>query len=143
MCRWKPPPALNWPVLAFSVALSLLTGLAMGLYPALQSSRTDLVNGLKDGGRAISGSAGQQRFRRGLVAAQVCLSVVLLAGAGLLIASFLRLTKENAGFRVERIWVGGIGLPPARYPDKSSYARFAERLQEELKTPPGWKPFPE
>jgi hypothetical protein len=51
----------------------------MGLYPAWQSSRADLVDGLKEGGRAVAGSAGQQRFRRGLVAAQVGLSVVLLA----------------------------------------------------------------
>jgi putative ABC transport system permease protein len=92
---------------------------------------------LKDGGRAISGSVGQHRFRRALVAAQVCLSVVLLAGAGLLMISFLRLTKENAGFRVDRIWIGGIGLPPARYPDTASYARFAQRIQHELKNAPG------
>ena len=129
--------ALNLPVLAFTLFVSLAVGLAMGMYPALQSARSDLVDGLKDGGRAISGSAGQHRFRRGLVAAQVCLSVVLLAGAGLLITSFLRLTRENAGFRVDRIWVGGIGLPPARYPDKAAYARFAKRLQDELQTAPG------
>ena len=59
----------------------------MGMYPAWQSSRADLVDGLKDGGRAMTGSHGQQRFRRGLVAAQVGLSVVLLAGAATLIAS--------------------------------------------------------
>src|SRR5213079_2008063 len=83
--------ALNTPVLLFTLGLSLLTGFAMGLYPAWQSSRADLVDGLKDGGRAMTGSLGQQRFRRGLVTAQVGLSVVLLAGAGLLIASFVRL----------------------------------------------------
>jgi predicted permease len=129
--------ALNLPVLAFTVFVSLAVGLAMGMYPALQSARADLVDGLKDGGRAISGSAGQHRFRRILVAAQVCLSVVLLAGAGLLMTSFLRLTRENAGFRVDHIWVGGIGLPPARYPDKEAYARFAKRLGDELQTAPG------
>jgi putative ABC transport system permease protein len=129
--------AVNGPALAFTLFVSLAVGLAMGVYPALQSARSDLVHGLKDGGRAISGSAGQNRFRRSLVAAQVCLSVVLLAGAGLLTTSFLRLTRENAGFRVDRIWVGGIGLPPARYPDKDAYARFAKRLQDELQNAPG------
>jgi putative ABC transport system permease protein len=129
--------ALNLPVLAFTILVSLSVGLGMGLYPALQSARSDLIDGLKDGGRAISGSVGQHRFRRALVAAQVCLSVVLLAGAGLLMISFLRLTKENAGFRVDRIWIGGIGLPPARYPDTASYARFAQRIQHELKNAPG------
>jgi predicted permease len=86
---------LNTPVLLFTLAISLLTGVAMGMYPAWQSSRADLVDGLKDGGRAMTGSRGQQRFRRGLVAAQVGLSVVLLAGAALLIASFVRLSGSR------------------------------------------------
>ena len=128
---------LHWPVLLFTLALSLLTGLAMGLYPAWQSSRADLVDGLKDGGRAVSGSRGQQRFRRGLVAAQVGLSVVLLAGAAMLISSFVRLSRQEAGFRSERVWVGGIGLPPAQYPDVPTRVRFVERLLNELQTAPG------
>jgi predicted permease len=129
--------ALNAPVLFFTLGLSLLTGVAMGLYPAWQSSRADLVAGLKDGGRAISGSRGQQRFRRGLVAVQVGLSVVLLAGAALLIASFMRLSRQASGFNPERLWVGGVGLPPAQYPDPESKARFADRLLAELKNTPG------
>jgi predicted permease len=129
--------ALNAPVLFFTLGLSLLTGLAMGMYPAWQSSRADLVDGLKDGGRAMTGSRGQQRFRRGLVAAQVGLSVVLLAGAALLIASFVRLSRQPSGFKPDGLWVGGIGLPPAQYPDPESKARFAERLLAELKNTPG------
>jgi predicted permease len=129
--------ALNAPVLLFTLGISLLTGLAMGMYPAWQSSRADLVDGLKDGGRAMTGSLGQQRFRRGLVAAQVGLSVVLLAGAGLLIASFVRLSNQPTGFKAERLWVGFIGLPPGQYPDPESKARFADRLQTELKNTPG------
>lgn len=129
--------ALQWPVLLFTLALSILTGLAMGLYPAWQSSRADLVEGLKDGGRAVSGSRGQHRLRRGLVAAQVGLSVVLLAGAALLVFSFFRLSHQETGFRTERIWAGGIGLPPAQYPDDPARARFVERLISELQTSPG------
>jgi predicted permease len=132
----ESPTVLHLPVLAFTLFVSLAVGLLMGMYPAWQSSRSDLVNGLKEGGRAVSGSAGQHRFRRGLVAAQVCFSVVLLAGAGLLLTSFLRLTRENAGITVDRIWIGAIGLPPARYPDNASYARFAKRLQDELQNAP-------
>jgi len=129
--------ALNAPVLLFTLGLSLLTGLAMGLYPAWQSSRADLVDGLKDGGRAMTGSLGQQRLRRGLIAAQVGLSVVLLAGAALLIASFMRLSQQPSGFIPDRLWVGGIGLPPAQYPDPESKARFVDRLLAELKNTPG------
>jgi predicted permease len=128
---------LNTPVLLFTLAISLLTGLAMGMYPAWQSSRADLVDGLKDGGRAMTGSRGQQRFRRGLVAAQVGLSLVLLAGAALLIASFVRLSRQPSGFSPDHLWVGGVGLPPAQYPDPEARARFVERLLAELKTTPG------
>ena len=129
--------SLNAPVLLFTLGLSLLTGLAMGMYPAWQSSRADLVDGLKDGGRAMTGSLGQQRFRRALVAAQVGLSVVLLAGASLLIASFVRLSQQPSGFNPERLWVGFIGLPPASYPDPQARERFVNRLAEELKNTPG------
>src|SRR5437660_1492849 len=133
----ESPIALQWPVLVFALVLSLITGLAMGLYPAWQSSRADLVDGLKDGGRAVSGSHGQHRFRRGLVTAQVGLSVVLVAAAAMLVASFFRLSRQGAGFRSDHIWVGAIGLPPAQYPDVGERARFAERLVSELQTSPG------
>lgn len=128
---------LHWPVLLFALGLSIVTGLLMGLYPAWQSSRTDLVEGLKDGGRAVSGSRGQYRFRRGLVAAQVGLSVVLLACAAMLVSSFMRLSRQETGFSTEGAWTGAIGLPPAQYPDPASRGQFAERLQAELQTAPG------
>jgi predicted permease len=128
--------ALNVPVLLFALGVSLLTGVAMGLYPAWQSSKTDLLDGLKDGGRNMSGTRTQQRFRRGLVAAQVALSVILLAGAAMLISSFIRLSGQESGFRSEKVWACGIGLPPAQYPDTGSWARFADRLVSELQTSP-------
>lgn len=124
-------------VLAFTVLLALAVGIGMGLYPALQGSGTDVSEALRDGGRGVSGSRGQQRFRRLLVGAQVALSVVLLAGAGLLIESFLRLYKQDAGFRAERLWIGAVGLPPAAYPDTPAKTRFIERLLADLRTAPG------
>ena len=129
--------ALHWPVVIFTLVLSLITGVLMGLYPAWQSSRADLVDGLKEGGRGTSGSRGQHRFRRGLVTAQVGLSVVLLASAAMLVSSFIRLSRQEAGFRSDRVWTGGIGLPPAKYPDPASREHFAQRLQTELQTSPG------
>ena len=132
-----PNLTLRWPVFVFTFVISVLTGLAMGFYPASQSSRTDLANELKDGGRAISGSRGQQRMRRGLVALQVALSVMLLAGAGLLLASFVRLRHEKTGFQPERIWIGGIGLPASHYADDGTRARFVENLRGELQRMPG------
>jgi predicted permease len=128
---------LHWPVLFFTLGLSIITGLLMGLYPAWQSSRANLIDSLKEGGRGTSGSRGQHRFRRGLVTAQVGLSVVLLAGAAMLISSFVRLSRQEAGFRTERVWTGGIGLPLAQYPDPAARGRFVERLQAELQIAPG------
>jgi len=129
--------SLHLPVLAFTLALSLITGLLMGLYPAWQSSRADLVEGLKEGGGGTTGSHRQHRLRRGLVAAQVGLSVALVASAAMLISSFVRLSRQESGFRSDRIWAGGIALPPARYPDAASQARFVQRLTAELQNEPG------
>jgi len=123
-------------VLGFSIALSVLTGVAMGIYPALQSSRADLVNGLKEGGRGTSGSAHQHRFRKILVGAQVALSVTLLAGASLLIASFIQLNRQSIGFRPENLWTGLVTLPQAQYPDLPTRQRFVEQTLAALRAVP-------
>ncbi len=128
---------LHWPILVFTIGLSLATGFAMGVYPAWQSSRADLVDGLKEGGRSVSGSLGQHRFRRALVAAQVGLSVVLLAGAAMLVSSFVRLSKTQAGFSADHVWTAGVGLPPSQFPDEATRARFAETLVSEVNNSPG------
>src|SRR5438105_4691164 len=125
--------SLSLPVLGFAIALSILTGVAMGIYPALQSSRADLVDGLKEGGRGTSGSARQQRFRKILVGAQVALSVTLLAGAALLITSFVKLSQQNIGFRPENLWIGLITLPQAQYPDSVTRQHFVEQTLAALR----------
>jgi putative ABC transport system permease protein len=129
--------ALSFPVLAFTIALSLLTGLVMGLYPALQSSRGDIVEALKEGGRGTAGSARQQRFRKLLVGAQVALSVTLVAGAALLIASFVRLSHQDPGFKPENLWLGLTVMPQAQYPDAATRARFAEQMTSALRATAG------
>ncbi len=125
--------SLSIPVLIFTIALSILTGLLMGVYPALQASHADLVGGLKEGGRGTSGSVRQQRFRKILVGAQVALSVTLLAGAALLITSFIRLSQQNIGFRSQNLWTGAVTLPVSQYPDAPSRQRFAEQILDELR----------
>src|SRR6266700_3344701 len=129
--------SLSLPVLIFTIALSILTGLLMGVYPALQASHADLVGGLKEGGRGTSGSVRQQRFRKILVGAQVALSVTLLAGAALLITSFIRLSQQNIGFHSQNLWTGAITLPVSQYPDAASRQRFAEQTLNELRDVPG------
>src|SRR5689334_9351234 len=129
--------SVSIPVLLFTIALSVFTGLLMGIYPALQGSQTDLVDGLKEGGRGTSGSVRQQRFRRILVGAQVALSVTLLAGAALLITSFIRLSQQNIGFRSANLWTGAITLPTSQYPDAPSRQIFVQQLLDALRDVPG------
>jgi putative ABC transport system permease protein len=129
--------SVSLPVLLFTIVLSLLTGLLMGVYPALQSSHADVVDGLKEGGRGTSGSVRQQRFRRILVGAQVALSLTLLAGAALLITSFVRLTQQNVGFRSQNLWTGAITLPISQYADAPSRQRFTEQTLDALRDVPG------
>ena len=127
---------LSLPVLEFTVVLSILTGVAMGIYPALESSRADLVDGLKEGGRGSSGSVKQHRFRKILVGAQVALSVTLLAGAALLITSFVQLSRQSIGFRPENMWIGLVTLPQAPYPDVATRQRFVEKTLAALQRIP-------
>jgi putative ABC transport system permease protein len=126
-------------VLGFTVALSILTGLLMGIYPALQSSHGDLVDGLKEGGRGVSGSVRQQRFRKILVGAQVALSVTLLASAALLITSFVRLNQQNVGYQYRNVWIGFVTLPTAQYSEVGTRQRFVEQLLVSLRAVPGFE----
>src|SRR5216117_177315 len=128
--------SLSVPVLVFTIGLSILTGLLMGIYPALQGSQVDLVDGLKEGGRGTSGSVRQQRFRKILVGAQVALSVTLLVGAALLITSFIRLSQQNLGFRSQNLWIGLVTLPQAPYPDLATRQRFVEKTLAALQRIP-------
>jgi putative ABC transport system permease protein len=128
--------SLSLPVLGFTIALSILTGVAMGIYPALQSSRADLVDGLKEGGRGTSGSVHQHRFRKILIGTQVALSVTLLAGAALLITSFVQLSRQNIGFRAENLWIGLVTLPEAQYSDSPTRQHFVEQTLAALHAVP-------
>jgi putative ABC transport system permease protein len=130
-------PGLSLSVLGFMTVLSVLTGLAMGLYPALYGSHANLIDGLKEGGRGSTGSRRQQRFRTVLVGAQVALSVALLAGAALLITSFVRLTRQDLGFDAAHVWVGFMTLPQARYGDPALRQRFVDRTLAAVRSLPG------
>src|SRR6184192_2649449 len=128
---------LSLPVLGFAIVMSILTGVAMGIYPALQSAREDLIEGLKEGGRVTSSSAHQLRFRKILIGAQVALSVTLLAGAALLITSFVQLNRQNIGYHCENVWIGFVTLPQAQYPDLNARQHFAQQTLAALRAVPG------
>ena len=124
-------------VLLFALALSLLTGLAFGLIPALQASRTDLSGPLKDSGRGQAGSRAGSRLRRGLVLAEVALSVMLLVGAGLLIKSLSRLLDVDPGFEPAGVMTARLDLPEARYAEPEKQSAFFRQLTEGFEALPG------
>ncbi len=128
---------ISVPVLAATAMLALGAGVVMGLYPAVQGSRSDIVSVLRDGGRTIAGASGSHRARRAIVMAQVAVSLVLLIGAGLLVRSFAKLRSQPTGYDHSRIFVAGVGIPSARYPDLDSQSRFWLRLSDELSRTPG------
>ena len=107
--------SLDGRVLAFTACLSLVTGLLFGLVPAVRVSAASLIDTLQEGTR--SASATHQAFRGALVISEIALSLVLLAGAGLLLRSFSKLYGVDPGFRSDRILTMDIGLPSAKYPE--------------------------
>jgi predicted permease len=128
--------SVNRYVLFFCVIVSMLIGILFGLAPALQFSRPNLVDALKDESRGSSASAGG-RTRALLVIAEVALSVVLLVSAGLTIRSFVSLQRVKLGFRPEGVMTVGLPLPPKRYETLDQRNRFAQELLERARNLPG------
>lgn len=107
--------SLDWRTFAFALGASLLTGALFGLAPALQISKVNLNESLKEGGRGSAGGARHNRLRGLLVVAEVSLAFVLLIGAGLLMRTFFHLQKVDPGFNPDRVVTASIDLPGARY----------------------------
>jgi putative ABC transport system permease protein len=123
-------------VLAFTILVSVATGLIFGMAPALQASRTDLNSTLKDGARGTIG-AGGHRLRSALVIGEVALSLLLLAGAGLMIKSFWRLQQVDPGFNPQNLLSVEVTLPAARYPESQQRTAFFQQVLERVSTLPG------
>jgi predicted permease len=123
-------------VLLFTFAVSILTGVLFGLAPALRASRAQLGDALKSGARAGVGPRAA-RLRGALVVAEVALSITLVAGAGLLVRSFVRLLDVNPGFRHDNLLSLGVLLPQPSYAQPEQRAEFYRRLEERLKSLPG------
>ncbi len=130
--------SLNTTVLLWTLGVSLLTGIIFGLAPALHISRLNLNDSLKEGGKSESGQAsGSRRLRNALVVSEIALAVVLLASAGLLIRSFVRLQQVDRGFETDNILSMVIRLPEAKYQQDPQLVTFFAQALDRIRQLPG------
>jgi putative ABC transport system permease protein len=129
--------AIDATMLGYTLAVSLATGLLFGLAPAIQVTKTDLHSALKEGWRGPASGSGHYRARSLLVTAEVALSVMLLAGAALMIRSFTRLLEVDPGFNPNHLLTMHLQLPASKYREAGKQADFYEQLVQKVRALPG------
>ncbi len=132
-----PDAPLEPRVLAITFVVSALIGIAFGLAPLLVLRRAELESSLHSGGRSVSASTWNARFRNALVAAEVALCVALLSAAGLLAQSFLRMSTVATGLRPEKVLTWSLDLMPDRYRTPQDRLRFYDEVLRRVQTVPG------
>jgi len=124
-------------VLVFTAVLAFVTGIVFGLAPALQITKGNLQEELKQGGAQTGGASAGQWLRQGLIVAEIAFSLVLLAGAGLLLRSFVRLLNVDKGFSIDHVLTMGIFPSPVRYADPKVRINYMQQIQERVSAIPG------
>jgi putative ABC transport system permease protein len=128
-------PSIDAWVMGFSLFVSIAASMLFGIAPALETSRIDVTEALKEGSR---GSTLERRMlRESMVAFEVCASLVLLIGAGLLVRSFVRLEHTSPGFQSEKVLTAFVSLPAAQYREPSQRGAFARSVLERVRSIPG------
>jgi predicted permease len=128
---------IDWTVLGFALGISLLTGIIFGLTAAYQAVRSDLSAALQVGGRSSTGDRGSQQLRSGLVVAEIALSLVLLAGAGLLLKSFWKVHQVDPGFRAENVLTLNLAPRAGEYTEHVEITRLYEDILDRVGSLPG------
>ena len=128
---------VDWRVLAFTFAISIITGLVFGLAPALQISKPNLAESLKESGRGSGAGASRNRLRSALVVSEIAMTLVLLVSAGLLIRTVMRLRNVDTGFDSKNILAMNIGLPGIKYPKPENQIAFYKQVTERIAALPG------
>ena len=128
---------LDWRVLFFAFALSVLTGLIFGLAPAVQATRPDLAGCMMEGGRGSSVGAQKHRLRSALVVAEVALAFLLLTGSGLLIRSFFEMQNVDTGFNSENVITADLPVAEKRFPDPEALNVYLRQITSNIRVLPG------
>jgi putative ABC transport system permease protein len=129
--------ALDWQVVAFALALAVLTGLLCGIIPAFAASRTSVNEALKEGGRTGTSGGGHARLRSALVIAELAVALLLLTCAGLLLRSFDKLRSVDLGFRADHTLTAAYSLPKQQYSTQAAIDAFNSSLRSTLEQLPG------
>jgi putative ABC transport system permease protein len=129
--------AIDRYALLFTFSVTIITGIAFGLAPALQASKPDLNENLKDTGRGTTAGRRRQRVRSALVVVEVALALVLLVGGGLMLRSFVKLMQVDPGFNPKNVLTANVSLPGRKYPEDSQQAAFYKQLVGNVATLPG------
>ncbi|HEX8140365.1 MAG TPA: ABC transporter permease [Pyrinomonadaceae bacterium] len=124
--------SLSLPVLFFTLAVSLVTGIIFGLVPAFEATRLNLTESLKEGDKGVAGNARSRRLRSAFVVAEMALSLVLVTSAGLMLKSFMRLQTVNPGFKAENLLTMRVILPGRKYRDESKRIAFFKQATERI-----------
>ena len=130
---------LDMRVLLFTLGISIVTGLIFGLAPALQTSKPNLTESLKEGGRSSGAGGSRNRLRSALVVSEIAMTLVLLVCAGLLIRTVMRLRSVDTGFNPQNILAMNIGLPAIKYPKPENRIAFFKQATERIASLPGVK----
>ncbi len=129
--------AIDSRVVMFTLLLVAVVGLAVGLIPVVAGRRTNLAQSVREEGRSGTQGRGPRLMRRVLVTSQVAFALILLVGAGVLLASFDRVLSIDPGFRTENVLTGTVSLPTARYADDDAARATASRMLEKIRAIPG------
>ncbi len=129
--------AIDGRVLLFTVTLALLTGVACGLFPALQATRPDLASAMKQGSAGAGTGRARQGARTALVVTEVALAFVLLTGAGLLLRSFAQLQKVETGFDSTYVVTAGLPIAEKQFPNAEAFTAYLRRIREGIASLPG------
>jgi putative ABC transport system permease protein len=128
---------LDWRVVSFALLLAVATGLVCGLLPAFAAARTEINDGLKEGGRTGTAGGGHARLRSALVIAEIAVALVLLVASGLLLRSFEKLRAVSLGVRADHALTASYSLPKREYPTQTAVDSFNATLLPKLQQIPG------